>query len=75
MVVISVTQASKGMYNKLEFFFRLFFFLYLFVCFVSFCFFLQLKMNIKKNKNLCPEAKKQIKQINELRGVGGIKGK
>ena len=32
-------------------------------------------MNIKKNNNLCPEAKKQIKQINELRGVGGIKGK
>ena len=42
MVVISVTQASKGMHNKLDFFF--FFvclFLYLFVCFVSLfvCFF------------------------------------
>ena len=41
MVVISVTQASKGMHNKLEFFFFVCSFLYLFVCFVSLfvCFF------------------------------------
>ena len=33
-------------------------------------------MNIKKNNNLCPQAKEQIKQINELgEGGGGIKGK
>ena len=36
MVVISVTQASKGMHNKLEFFFRLF--VFVFVCLL--CFFL-----------------------------------
>lgn len=62
MVVISVTQASKGMHNKLEFFFFVCLFLYLFVGFVSLfvCFFLQLKMNIKKNNNLCPETKKQL---------------
>lgn len=55
MVVISVTQASKGMHNKLEFFFS-------FACFCIclFVFFLQLKMNIKKNNNLCPETKKQL---------------
>ena len=63
MVVISVTQASKGMHNKLEFFFfRLL--VFVFVCllcfFVCFFFFLQLKMNIKKNNNLCPETKKQL---------------
>lgn len=57
LVVIGVTQAYKGMHNKLEFFFVCLF-LYLFVCFVSFFFFLQLKMNIKKNNNLCPETKK-----------------
>ena len=71
LAVIGMTQANKGMHNKLEFFFVCLF-LYLFVCFVSFCFFLQLKMNIKKNNNLCPQAKEQIKQINEL-GEGGDK--
>ena len=63
MVVISVTQASKGMHNKLEyFFFRLL--VFVFVCllcfFVCLFFFLQLKMSIKKNNNLCPETKKQL---------------
>lgn len=55
MVVISVTQASKGMLNKLEFFFSFARF-----CICLFVFFLQLKMNIKKNNNLCPETKKQL---------------
>lgn len=64
MVVISVTQASKGMHNKLEFFFFFSFACFciclfaLFLC--LFVFFLQLKMNIKKNNNLCPETKKQL---------------
>ena len=61
MVVISVTQASKGMHNKLEFFFRLLVFLFVcLLCFFVCFFFLQLKMNIKKNNNLCPETKKQL---------------
>ena len=60
IAVIGMTQAYKGMHNKLEFFFFVCLFLYLFVCFVSFFFFLQLKMNIKKNNNLCPETKKQL---------------
>lgn len=63
MVVISVTQASKGMDNKLEFFFSFACFCIclfaLFLCLFGF-FFLQLKMNIKKNNNLCPETKKQL---------------
>ena len=64
MVVISVTQASKGMHNKLEIFFFSFacFCICLFALFVCLFFFvfLQLKMNIKKNNNLCPETKKQL---------------
>ena len=62
MVVISVTQASKGMHNKLEFFFfRLHVFVFVcLLCFFVCFFFLQLKMNIKKNNNLCPETKKQL---------------
>lgn len=63
MVVISVTQASKGMHNKLEFCFFSFacFCIFLFALFLClFVFFLQLKMNIKKNNNLCPETKKQL---------------
>ena len=63
MVVISVTQASKGRHNKLEFFFFSFarFCICLFALFLClFIFFLQLKMNIKKNNNLCPETKKQL---------------
>ena len=62
MVVISVTQASKGMHNKLEFFFSFACFciclLALFLCF--FVFFLHLKKSIKKNNNLYPETKKQL---------------
>ena len=58
LVVIGVTQAYKGMHNKLEFFFSFACFcISLFALFLSF-FFLQLKMNIKKNNNLCPETKK-----------------
>ena len=61
MVVISVTQASKGMHNKLEFFFSFACFcICLFALFLCLFFFLQLKMNIKKNNNLCPETKKQL---------------
>lgn len=62
MVVISVTQASKGMHNKLEFLFSFACFcICLFALFLClFVFFLQLKMNIKKNTNLCPETKKQL---------------
>ena len=52
MVVISVTQASKGMHNKLEFFFFVCLFLYLFVCFVSLfvCFFSTAKNEYKKEQ-------------------------
>ena len=61
MVVISVTQASKGMHNKLEFFSFACFCICLFALFLClFVFFLQLKMSIKKNNNLCPETKKQL---------------
>ena len=52
MVVISVTQASKGMHNKLEFFFFVCLFLYLFVCFVSLfvCFVSTAKNEYKKEQ-------------------------
>ena len=61
MVVISVTQASKGMHNKLKFSFSFACFcICLFALFLCLFFFLQLKMNIKKNNNLCPETKKQL---------------
>ena len=52
MVVISVTQASKGMHNKLEFFFFVCLFLYLFACFVSLfvCFFSTAKNEYKKEQ-------------------------
>ena len=75
LVMISVSQASKGRHSKLELLFGvfLFFLLLLFVCLLSF-FFLQVKMNIKKNNNLCTKTKKQFKQINELRRVGGEGG-
>ena len=47
MVVISVTQASKGMHNKLEFFFfRLL--VFVFVCLL--CFFVCLFFSTAKNE-------------------------
>ena len=71
LVMISVSQASKGMHSKLELLFGVFLFFCCCCLFVSFLCFLQVKMNIKKNNNLCTKTKKQFKQINELRRVGG----